>query len=270
MLNTLSSVSVRESRIQYLCNPQWFRDTASRPNKTLEEFSRHDIAGAAAATTKSRAAQGHARGRDKRGAPSRHHASTCGEQPASGRPSSVQPCANHRPPSATITWAAKITARQERRAAFPFNRATYLNLGSDTTVGEPRRIRIMPPGEAAEEQKFTGRRSIQFNTNMQAMTFIGCLSLITLLVTRAWLRPVSQGNRHFTVGGGRLRQSGPRPDSRLHRHPALEGLTRSARMDCPRRVGRNRFRQLKAATAVALGGGDGGGLFREEGAATLL
>ncbi|KZV26308.1 hypothetical protein F511_37313 [Dorcoceras hygrometricum] len=29
MLNTLSSVSVRESRIQYLCDPQWFRDTAS-------------------------------------------------------------------------------------------------------------------------------------------------------------------------------------------------------------------------------------------------
>ncbi|KZV45381.1 hypothetical protein F511_05545 [Dorcoceras hygrometricum] len=29
MLNTLSLVSVRESRIQYLCDPQWFRDTAS-------------------------------------------------------------------------------------------------------------------------------------------------------------------------------------------------------------------------------------------------
>ncbi|KZV24483.1 hypothetical protein F511_42311 [Dorcoceras hygrometricum] len=32
--------------------------------------------------------------------------------------------------------------------------------------------------------------------------------MITLLATRAWLRPVSRGNRHFTVGGGRLRQSG--------------------------------------------------------------
>ncbi|KZV28257.1 hypothetical protein F511_02127 [Dorcoceras hygrometricum] len=30
MLKTLSSVSVRESLIQYLCDPQWFRDTASR------------------------------------------------------------------------------------------------------------------------------------------------------------------------------------------------------------------------------------------------
>ncbi|KZV24650.1 hypothetical protein F511_35249 [Dorcoceras hygrometricum] len=26
---------------------------------------------------------------------------------------------------------------------------------------------------------------------------------VTFLATRAWLRPVSQGNRHFTVGGGR-------------------------------------------------------------------
>ncbi|KZV52933.1 hypothetical protein F511_18045 [Dorcoceras hygrometricum] len=35
---------------------------------------------------------------------------------------------------------------------------------------------------------------------------------VTFLATRAWLRPVSRGNRHFTVGGGRLRQSGPRPE----------------------------------------------------------
>ncbi|KZV44862.1 hypothetical protein F511_17278 [Dorcoceras hygrometricum] len=35
MLNTLSSVSVRESRIQYLCDPQWFRDTASHGPTTI-------------------------------------------------------------------------------------------------------------------------------------------------------------------------------------------------------------------------------------------
>ncbi|KZV35506.1 hypothetical protein F511_20563 [Dorcoceras hygrometricum] len=35
MLNILSSVSVRESRIQYLCDPQWFRDTASRGPTTI-------------------------------------------------------------------------------------------------------------------------------------------------------------------------------------------------------------------------------------------
>ncbi|KZV35616.1 hypothetical protein F511_23299 [Dorcoceras hygrometricum] len=35
MLNTLSSVSVRESRIKYLCDPQWFRDTASRGPTTI-------------------------------------------------------------------------------------------------------------------------------------------------------------------------------------------------------------------------------------------
>ncbi|KZV58183.1 hypothetical protein F511_35098 [Dorcoceras hygrometricum] len=78
--------------------------------------------------------------------------------------------------------------------------------------------------------------------------------LITLLATRAWLRPVSRGNRHFTVGGGRLRQSGPRPEGRLLRQPALEGLTRSARTDSPRQVDRNKFRQSEAA-AAAQGGG---------------
>ncbi|KZV43104.1 ATP-dependent DNA helicase Q-like 1 [Dorcoceras hygrometricum] len=35
MLNTLSSVFMRESRIQYLCDPQWFRDTASRGPTTI-------------------------------------------------------------------------------------------------------------------------------------------------------------------------------------------------------------------------------------------
>ncbi|KZV17274.1 heat stress transcription factor A-5-like [Dorcoceras hygrometricum] len=35
MLNTLSSVSMCESRIQYLCDPQWFRDTASRGPTTI-------------------------------------------------------------------------------------------------------------------------------------------------------------------------------------------------------------------------------------------
>ncbi|KZV40279.1 protein SUPPRESSOR OF npr1-1, CONSTITUTIVE 1-like [Dorcoceras hygrometricum] len=35
VLNTLRSVSVRESRIQYLCDPQWFRDTASRGPTTI-------------------------------------------------------------------------------------------------------------------------------------------------------------------------------------------------------------------------------------------
>ncbi|KZV31304.1 hypothetical protein F511_16290 [Dorcoceras hygrometricum] len=59
----------------------------------------------------------------------------------------------------------------------------------------------------------------------------------------AWLRPVSRGNRHFTVGGGRLRQSGPRLEGRLLRQPALEGLTRSARTETPRKVGRNKFRR---------------------------
>ncbi|KZV14532.1 DNA-binding protein smubp-2 [Dorcoceras hygrometricum] len=82
------------------------------------------------------------------------------------------------------------------------------NLGSDTTVGELRRIRIAPP--------------------------------------------VSRGNRHFTVDCGRLRQSGPRPETRLLRQPALEGLTRSAWTDSPRQVGRNNF-------AAKRGGGGGGG-----------
>ncbi|KZV16963.1 hypothetical protein F511_31532 [Dorcoceras hygrometricum] len=54
--------------------------------------------------------------------------------------------------------------------------------------------------------------------------------------------------------------SRPRPDTRLLRQPALEGLTRSARTDSPRKIGRNNFRRTAAAAATS---GGGGGVRRE-------
>ncbi|KZV53036.1 DNA binding protein [Dorcoceras hygrometricum] len=81
--------------------------------------------------------------------------------------------------------------------------------------------------------------------------------LITLLTTRAWLRLVSRGNRHFTVGGGRLRQSGPRSE------------TISLRSACTRRLmdfitngfsSKSWAEQIPAreAAAAATNGGGGG------------
>ncbi|KZV46105.1 golgin subfamily B member 1 [Dorcoceras hygrometricum] len=54
---------------------------------------------------------------------------------------------------------------------------------------------------------------------------------------------------------GRNRQSGPRPEPRLLRQPALEALTNSTRTDSPRRIGRNEFRRLEAAAVQGGGGG---------------
>ncbi|KZV13822.1 hypothetical protein F511_44989 [Dorcoceras hygrometricum] len=50
--------------------------------------------------------------------------------------------------------------------------------------------------------------------------------------------------------------------ARLLRHPTLEGLTRSARTDYPRQVGRNKFRRRgggvhRAAAAMLMRGGGG-------------
>ncbi|KZV49709.1 hypothetical protein F511_30041 [Dorcoceras hygrometricum] len=59
------------------------------------------------------------------------------------------------------------------------------------------------------------------------------------------------GRETINTNCGRNHQSGPRPETRLLRQPALEGLTRSARTDSPRRIGRKRFYGEAAAAAAA-------------------
>ncbi|KZV30684.1 hypothetical protein F511_41917 [Dorcoceras hygrometricum] len=83
---------------------------------------------------------------------------------------------------------------------------------------------------------------------------------------------VRAGNPGFTAGRdfnpaggapgdcGSLRQSGPRPDPRLLRHAALEALTRSARTDSPRRIGR---KQISGDDRRRRRVGGGGGGVRE-------
>ncbi|KZV37568.1 hypothetical protein F511_39659 [Dorcoceras hygrometricum] len=79
------------------------------------------------------------------------------------------------------------------------------------------------------------------------------VKIATLLETRAWLRPVSRGNRHFTVDCGRLHQSGPRPETGFLHQPALEGLTRSARTDSPRQDWPETIFRRREAAAAAFG-----------------
>ncbi|KZV41306.1 hypothetical protein F511_38697 [Dorcoceras hygrometricum] len=62
------------------------------------------------------------------------------------------------------------------------------------------------------------------------------------------------------VDCGRLRQSGPRPETGFLRQPALEGLMRSARTDSPRQDWPEQFPAREAAVATATIGGGGGGL----------
>ncbi|KZV32059.1 hypothetical protein F511_31340 [Dorcoceras hygrometricum] len=66
-------------------------------------------------------------------------------------------------------------------------------------------------------------------------------------------------HRFSHVHAQALRQSGPRPDSRLLRQTALEVLTRSARSDSPRKVGRKLISGDNGAATAAARGGDGGG-----------
>ncbi|KZV27711.1 hypothetical protein F511_39841 [Dorcoceras hygrometricum] len=153
-----------------------------------------------------------------------------------GRPPEAQPCeeeqhssATIRPPSCNKCAAASVQRRCATIAHVSAAMRTHMRAAAPNVAQSLAQDSLAMAGHHARPARM----------------------MTTLLATRAWLRPVSRGNRHFTVDGSRLRQSGPRPDMRLFRQPALEGLTRSARTDSPRRVGRNRFRQLKAATAEA-------------------
>ncbi|KZV19720.1 hypothetical protein F511_34895 [Dorcoceras hygrometricum] len=73
----------------------------------------------------------------------------------------------------------------------------------------------------------------------------------------SWQPYISVATRH-------IRQSGPRPDSGLLRQTALEVLTRSARWDSPRRVGRKQISGDNGAAVAAAQGGGGGGVEEEE------
>ncbi|KZV22341.1 hypothetical protein F511_20438 [Dorcoceras hygrometricum] len=119
-----------------------------------------------------------------------------------------------------------------------------------STVGDPD----PPPGEAAEEHKTGARRR-----SIRKQQFIIVIHRAFKRVTSLELVPGS--NRYYNNPAllGRLRQSGPRPDPRLLRQAALEALTRSARTDSPRRIGRKQFfrrrrrrrrRRVEAAAAA--------------------
>ncbi|KZV31160.1 hypothetical protein F511_20958 [Dorcoceras hygrometricum] len=204
MLNTLSSVSVRESLIQYLCDPQWFRDTATGITD-----------------------------------------SACKNQ-------LVVVSVQYGPFNPYIPIKS-TTIGKSRVALDPIAMHTSWRSNSDitsvTSIGYPR---MSASGESSTTMHrllhASGSHPIPTPYDPKVFSQLPCWRL------GAWLRPVSRGNRQFTVGGGRLRQSGPRPEGRLLCQPALEGLTRSARTKTPRKVGRSKFR--RGATAQGGGGGD--------------
>ncbi|KZV36612.1 hypothetical protein F511_40078 [Dorcoceras hygrometricum] len=135
------------------------------------------------------------------------------------------------------------------------------NIGPKSSRAARDRPELNPISKVQPSQKYAGTTS-EGGRTVAAATKIAVFSQLPCWRLGAWLRPVSRGNRHFTVGGGRLRESGPRPEGRLLRQPALEGLTRSARTDSPRKVGRSnsgegrrRWRVAGTAAAAASRGG---------------
>ncbi|KZV13712.1 hypothetical protein F511_45127 [Dorcoceras hygrometricum] len=68
---------------------------------------------------------------------------------------------------------------------------------------------------------------------------------------------INTNNNNQCINIHKKRQSGPRPDPRFLRQTALEVLTRSARSDSPRKVGRKPISGEVAAAARKKRGGGG-------------
>ncbi|KZV38342.1 hypothetical protein F511_22544 [Dorcoceras hygrometricum] len=165
-----------------------------------------------------------------------------------------------RPPCCTASVQRPSIDRSTMREGGSERSATHCATAREATA----KILGRPSFKVAAQRRLPCVASAQAARSV----FLGVLPCWRL---GAWLRPVSRGNRRFTVGGGRLRQSGPRPEGRLLRQPALEGLTRSARTYSPRKVGRSKSGE---ATAAACTGGEaleekGGGGGRSLGARYL-
>ncbi|KZT75975.1 hypothetical protein F511_47001 [Dorcoceras hygrometricum] len=161
-----------------------------------------------------------------------------GQQPAIGRPTRQARRLTRAYMRAAGGVVRHHVRRRRGRLATPFLRFSILKIKRLDTIWQYRIDQIRKPGSD---------------------TTVGAFKIATLLATLAWLRPVSRGNRHFTVDCGRLRQSGPRPETGFLRQPALEGLTRSARTDSPRQdCPETIFRRREAAAAAHDGDGGGG------------
>ncbi|KZV16731.1 Nuclear-pore anchor [Dorcoceras hygrometricum] len=235
--------------------PKTSRVARDRPEQKLGEISRHDIAGAS--PERRPPPQNHVRRKAERG----RTAAQPIARPASGakqRPATTFQSRGQRTKRRDIVWPARKRPASEwpTGATSCGHLLTRKHRFAHPFAGHGQRSRAMHGRRAGfvHGAVIMGRRHARRRRGRCDVDFASVFLWVTSMATRAWLRPVSRGNRHFTVGGGRLRQSGPRSEARLLRHPALEGLTRSARTDSPRQVGRNNFRRGEAAAAQ-----DGGG-----------
>ncbi|KZV44706.1 putative serine/threonine-protein kinase RLCKVII-like [Dorcoceras hygrometricum] len=342
MLNTLSRVSVRESRIQYLCDPQWFRETASRGPTTIvapeSQFrtcpSDHDSIGyprmsasGESSTTMHRLL--HASGSHPILPPDDPktnqynqdlgliHSTNGNHLESLKEGSSI----DHQRPARVATLPAFVAAssssgrevaqRVQPAALRPASRR-------HESRGVAAQARASPPNwrSTSVDQRFQHRPSSRESGARTAhhRPHIARGHRATIAPARAFMRlggrrrgarrrpdgrikvSILKFNRLDTIMANRidqirentcsdttvedpdppprldcgsLRQSGPRPDPRLLRQAALEGLTRSARTDSPRRTGRKQiFGKDRRRRRRRVGGG-GGGVNRKREAAVM-
>ncbi|KZV26993.1 hypothetical protein F511_17359 [Dorcoceras hygrometricum] len=237
------------------------------PNPRRIQTSRHDIAGAAAGRRppheKSHGSR--ARRRAKRDARPRARSGAQRTSASQQWRTSCAIVANQRvaraalPATSDARPAAQHTHGRARRSArggahHRPNAARQARRSLAQRSGQQARSGARRIGHDARQARKLGRRSRD-------------KSAASARPARAMALGVAPPRAAASGDCGSLRQSGPRLDPRLLRQAALEALTRSARTDSPRRVGRKRISGDNGRRRTA--GGGGGSWRGEEGRLAL-
>ncbi|KZV43164.1 hypothetical protein F511_40872 [Dorcoceras hygrometricum] len=215
------------------------------PNPRRNQTSRHDIAGAS---------------------PERRPAG--GGSTNETHDDSVRDAAPRRRNAVRKSRAAVVRiASFQRRPVAPLRPAIVARRGA-TCIGSGR-----PPSRMERRNEARPARNSSASSSAQLCANLGrqCATLARGLAA-VGQQPCATSAQAYRAAAralahvhcGRYRQSGPRPEPRLLRQPALEALMNSARTDSPRRVGRKRISGDNGRWRRRRTTGGGGG-FREEG-----
>ncbi|KZV23833.1 hypothetical protein F511_30587 [Dorcoceras hygrometricum] len=163
-------------------------------------------------------------------------------------------------------WTAAAATTQHATLSRMLGRNVHDGVARDAPSPTRNKLRCTACGARPHVPAHWPACAQHFAQPAAAVTLGHCATIVqagALICARHCAASGHEPRAHMRAVKGR--GSRPRPEGRLLRQPALEGLTRSARTDSPRKTDRSKSDQLAAAAEA----GGGGGFWERKGAAHL-